>query len=300
LELHELSSLLLLNETGSFQETASRRNLTPGAIHQQLKSLEREMGLSLYAKGDGRLVLTDAGRVLLRFAAAMLEQRDAAAAALRDLRIAGPASLRIGAGPNFSTHLLPKLLSRYRKLFPRVDLYVETGSNVHLLAELRSGALDLIFDLAGAVEEDLEHVATWDSVLGFVGSRRFFPARVRLTELTKQPFIAFQSGSRMDRMIGEYLGGLNFHPKIIMRSDSAEAIRSMVTENLGIAVLWVWNINREIHSQTLRLIKTEAEPLPYRMALIRRTSSYTPNAMANFINLARKTSWPHLTLTERC
>src|SRR5579862_8263324 len=153
MELREMKSLIALAESGSIREAGVQCNLSPAAIHKHLKTLEREFAVQIYKKQHGRLELTEAGQLLLPFLNDILLHYESAFTAVSDWKDARRGLVRVGAGPTFSSYLLP-LLKRFRRRFPKVDLFVETGDSSHLTSRIRSGALDLVFDLAAAALAD--------------------------------------------------------------------------------------------------------------------------------------------------
>jgi DNA-binding transcriptional LysR family regulator len=296
MELRELKSLLALDRYGSIREAAKFCNISPAAVHKHLKTLENEFGVRLYAKHEGRLRLTEGGRVALPFARDILLHYDAAFTAIEEWKGGGRGSVRVGSGPTFSSYMLPALVKKFRRRFPLVDVYVETGDSAHLISRLRAGALDLIFDLAAADPDDqnLEQVAQWEAQTGFISSRPDVPSHCRLTDLEKVPFISFAKGTAMESAIRHYFQSLNFHPSVVMRSDSAEAIKAMIRAGLGVSVLFLWNIDAEVRSSTFSVIRTNAPPLSLRMALVRLRSGFTPKAVQEFINLTGGMNWKNL------
>lgn len=296
MEMREIRSFVLLAEAGSIQEAAEKARLSPAAVHKHLKTLEREFDAQLYAKQRGGLALTDSGKTVLPFMQEILQQRDSAFIALNERKDAGRGQVRVGAGPTFSSYLLPALIRRYRRRFPRVDVFIETGTGDHLLGRLRSGHLDLAFDLAATArdEEAVEPVAIWEAPLGFISGRPDIPAHCRLRDLVKAPFILYQQGSHIESLIRSYFEQLNFRPTVVMRSDSAEAIKAMLRAGLGVSVLFLWNITSDVRSRALSIIRTDAPRLVSQMALVKLRSSYTPKAVTAFIELARRSDWKNL------
>jgi len=298
MELRELKSLVALDHHGSIREAAKFSNISPAAVHKHLKTLQDEFGVRLYEKQNGRLQLTEAGRVALPYARDILLHRDAAFAAVEEWKGGGKGSVRVGAGPTFSSCMLPGLVKRFRRRFPQVDVYVETGDSNHLISRLQSGALDLIFDLATPDLEDdrLERVAQWEAQTGFISARLDVPTHCRLAALKKVPFILFGKGTVMESTIRHYFNSLNFQPSVVMRSDSSEAIKAMIRAGLGISVLFLWNIDAEMRGSVFKVIRTDAPPLSLRMALIRSKSGYTQRAVFEFIQLAGRMNWKNLHL----
>jgi DNA-binding transcriptional LysR family regulator len=299
MELRQIYSLVLLAETGSLLRVAQLCHLSPGAVHKQLKALEQELKACLYVRQDGGLRLTQAAQMILPYLREIVGQRDAAVAALADWRQAKRGQVRVGAGPIFSSQLLPALLKRYRRKFPGVDVFVEAGNGPHLREHLLGGSLDLIFDMALGVpgQPNLEMTAQWEARIAFVSAIPGVPVACRLQDLQAVPFILFQKGSPMDELIQGYFNGLSFRPTVIMRSDSAETIRSMVRARLGVSLLFLWNVTADLRSGAVQLLRPDAPPLTSRMALVKLRSSYTPPPVAVFIELARRMQWKDLHLT---
>ena len=300
MEMREMRSLLLLAETGSIKDAAEAACLSAAAVHKHLKTLEEECGERIYEKRGGKLVLTQAGQVLFPFLREIIKQHEAAVTAMHEWRNAGTGVVRVGAGPSFSCYFLPPLIKRYRRRFPNVTVFVETGTGDHLLERLRGGHLDLTFDLASVALEDdaLEQAVVWEAPLGFISHRKDVPARCRLSDLAHHPFILYQQGSHIESTIRHYFEQINFRPSVVMRSDSAEAIKAMLRAGLGVSVLFLWNINADLRNRALSVIRTEAPPLISQMAIIRIKSSYTPRIIEEFINVARRMEWKNLHLKK--
>lgn len=296
MELREMKSLIALSECGSIREASLRCNLSPAAIHKHLKTLESEFGVPIYGKKNGRLILTEAGQVLLPFVREILLRYGAAFVAVEEWKGAKRGSVRIGAGPAFSSYLLPSLVKRFRRSFPKVDVFIETGDSDHLMNQVLTGTLDLAFDLASAAlqDESLEQVAVWESEAGFVSGLQKLPPYCQLKTLQSVPFILFQEESPMGSIVRNYLNALNFHPNVVMRSDSAEAIKAMIRAGMGISVLFLWNIDADLQKSGFTVIQTEAPLLKSRISLIRLKSDYTSHAVTGFVELARRMTWKHL------
>jgi DNA-binding transcriptional LysR family regulator len=296
MELREMRSAVLLAENGSIQEAAAAANLSPAAVHKHLKTLGKELGTRLYERQDGRLVLSEAGSIALPFFTHILNQCESVRTAISEWKNAHTGIVRVGAGPTFSTHLLPGLVRNFRRRFPGVEVFVEAGNGDHLMARLHNGHLDLIFDVAAAAMEhpNLERVAVWEAPMAFVAGRQFLPARCSVRELAGQPFILFQKGSPVEQIVRHYLNQIGIQPKVVMRSDSSEAIKAMIRVGQGISVLFVWNITADPRSAAFRLVHTDAPKLVSHMAIIRMKGCYTSRPVNEFIKRACAANWKQL------
>src|SRR6516164_807711 len=185
MEFREILSFVLLAKSHSILETSRELRLTPGAVHKHLKMLESELGVQLYEKYDGSLRLTEAGKTILPYLQDILDRRDAAIQATSDWKSETAGLVRVGAGPSFSSYMLPRILSRFRRKFPKVEIFVETGNGRNLRESLRIGSLDLIFDVAHPAVDPSEFttMAAWESDLGIVSARPDLPQHCSLSRL---------------------------------------------------------------------------------------------------------------------
>ena len=296
MELREIRSFVLLAGSQRILETARELQLTPSAVHKHLKTLEAELGVRLYEKRGGALRLTAAGEAALPYCQDVLDRCDAVVGAISDWKQDTAGMLRIGADPSFSSYMLPGVLRRFRRRYPKVEVFVETGTGSLLMESLLNGAVDLIFEIGypAAEPSEVTLLAQWEAHVGIISALPGLRARCRMARLINVPFILFQRGSRMQDMIDAHFQRIGFRPNVVMRSDNAEAIKAMVKSRLGVAMLFLWNANQEFRSGSLRVVHTDAPRLSARMALLKRKNSYTPKAFSAFAQVAQRMNWTNL------
>ena len=290
MELRELRSLITVAEFGSLAMAAEKLNLSAAAIHKQLKVLEAELGVLLYERVGRTLKLTQAAEILLPYSKDLLAQHDAALGAMEEWKGLRRGIVRIGAGPTISSYILPGMLKRFRRAFPRVDLLVETGNSVDLIERLSKGSLDLALLVSSQLPEEpnLSVERSWDIEFVLVSNLRQVPRRCAIQELQKFPFILFQKGSRIENHIDRYFAEINFQPTVIMRFDNAEAIKAMIRTGLGISMLPLWIVDADLRRRTFVLVRQRERPLFSRLELVSRKSSYVPKPVKAFIDLAHE------------
>jgi len=288
-EFRALRSLSLLATSGSITEIATTLHLSPAAIHKQLKGLEGELGVQLYERAGRRLRLTPPAEILLPHVKDLLAQHELALAALEEWRGLRKGLVRIGAGPTISSYVLPLLLQKFRRSYPDIDLFVETGHTPALVDGLMRGSLDLALLVSSELlaEPELAAEVFWDCEFVLVSRLRQAPHRCRLAELRNYPFILFQKGSRMENLIDRYFADRDFHPRVIMRFDNAEAIKAMIRTGLGISMLPFWAVDADIRKGALSLIRQQEPRLMTKIALVSRKRTYVSKPVAAFVEIAR-------------
>jgi DNA-binding transcriptional LysR family regulator len=286
MELNELRSLIALSELGNISEVAKRLHLSPPAIHKQLKTLEGELGVPLYEKAGKQLQLTQAAAIMLPHIKEMLAHYQFAITALDEFKGLKRGSVRVGIGP--SSYIFPAILKRFRPSHVEIEIIVETGNTPTLLEDLRNGALDLALVTSPDLGERKDFVieAVWAFEMVLVSQFKRSPARPRLAELREERFISFRQGSRMQEPIDRYFSQNGFEPKVVMRFDNPEIIRTMVLSGLGVAILPLWVVHHDIRDKRLSIVRP-VEPTPFsKVALIRRKSNYVPRPVQGFIDAA--------------
>jgi DNA-binding transcriptional LysR family regulator len=174
MELHQLRYVIAVAETQNFTRAAQRCFVVQSALSHQIKSLELELGVRLFARTSRRVELTDAGAAFLPAARACLaaaEQAAAdAAAATGQLR----GRLTIGLIPTVTAIDVPAALREFRQAHPAVRIAVRGGGSDELVAAIDAGAVDV-------------------AVLGLPDSVP--PQRVQTRELLRDRLVAVLSAS---------------------------------------------------------------------------------------------------------
>jgi DNA-binding transcriptional LysR family regulator len=293
MELRELRCLVTLADVGSIMRTAEKLHLSPAAIHKQLKVLEAELGLRLYEKSGRQLRLTQAAEVLLPHIKNLLGQYDTILSVLGEWKGLKRGFVRIGTGATMSSYLLPVLLERFRRLYPDVELFVETGNTQRLLDSLIEGSLDLTFLISPELldERALLIEAAWDFDFVLVSRMKKAPRSCELGELADLPFILYKKGSIFENLIDRYFARNRFQPRVIMRFDTPEAIKAMIGSGLGVSLLPLWVVDAELKNKTLSIVRPHQPPLSASIALVTRKQNYVPQPVSAFIEVARKWRW---------
>ncbi len=123
--LQELTAFEAAGRHGSFTKAAQELSLTQSAISKQVRQLEETLGVVLFNRAKGRVVLTSLGEDYIRFATRML--RDCATATHAVIAAGGGESmLKIAVLPTFAARWLIPRLTPYLAAHPSLSLSVTT------------------------------------------------------------------------------------------------------------------------------------------------------------------------------
>ena len=129
-------------ERGTLTSAAAALGYTQSAVSRQVASLERAAGAPLLERRHDGVRPTTAGHVVLRHAATVLDQIDAAARELAGLP-AEAGTIRLGWFTSAGASLLPRALAALRRSHPAITVITREGSTPALVRALRAGSVDL-------------------------------------------------------------------------------------------------------------------------------------------------------------
>jgi len=253
-ELRHLAALEAVARAESFGGAARALGYTQSAVSQQIAQLERLVGQKLVERPGGpkRVSLTEAGRLLLRHADAIVAQLDAAQADMAALAQGEAGPLRVGIYQSVGVHLLPALLRRFREEWPRVELHLEhSAEDEEPLRALERGELDLTFadlplpegpfEAVEVVRDRYVLVVAADSDL----ARRGRPPTPR--ELADLDLVGFRSC----RSLRSLTDTLPHPPRFVFRSDDNGTVQSLAAAGIGVAPMPLLTVNADDPSVVL-------------------------------------------------
>jgi DNA-binding transcriptional LysR family regulator len=120
-----LRAFLAVADQRSFTRAAHSLNHTQSAVSSQIKRLEEQLGLPLFARSTTRVDLSPAGEGLIGYARRILHLGDEAIQRLRQHEIAG--RVRLGVMDDYGTLVLPPVLKSFSTAYPGIELQMETG-----------------------------------------------------------------------------------------------------------------------------------------------------------------------------
>lgn len=247
IELRHLRYFVAVAEEGHVTRAARRLGIQQPPLSQQIRALERKVGADLFHRLPRGVELTDAGRVLLEHARAVLHDMEAALQAVRRTARGEQGSLAIGFSSSAAFHpLVASTVRSLRESSPGVSLSLEEGSTVKLLEALRSERLDAAFVRSpphqAAEELTIELIVEEAMLVALPHSARTWRdgrRRVELVELAEETFILYRRRSGQgiyDRIIAACQSA-GFSPRIGQEAPRLVSTLSLVSAGLGISLI---------------------------------------------------------------
>ncbi len=140
--LQQLKYFLAAAEHGSFSAAAESLLLAQPSLSEQIRRLEAELGVALFARAGRRLVLTEAGRTLRPHAERTLREAEEAAESVRDVRELEGGTASFGTFGSAHHTLLGGLVEEFRHLHPNVRVRVIGQNSAEVADAIREGELE--------------------------------------------------------------------------------------------------------------------------------------------------------------
>lgn len=253
-EIRHLVAFTTVLEAGGFTKAAHSLNLTQSALSHQIKTLEEQLGVEVFARIGKRTILTQAGEVLLKYATTVLRELNEARQALLELQDPGRGRLRISAAGYSCYQLLPRILQAFKSEYPRVELSVSADYTGEAVQHLLEGVLDIAILVAPPPVRGLkiESVAT-DELFVIIPANHPWAKRrrIRWVDLATQVLITYNKASQTHQLLLHRLAKEGASMPETMEVREAEAVPEMVKVGLGVAVLPPWVVLTDLQMGTL-------------------------------------------------
>ncbi|MGI5170086.1 transcriptional regulator CynR [Spirillospora sp. CA-253888] len=168
LELRHLRYLLAVAEHGGFTYAAEELHISQPTLSQQIKQMERVLGVQLLDRTGRTVRLTDAGEVYAEHARRALRDLAAAERAVHDVQDLSRGHLRLGVTPTFTAYLVGPLTAELHERHPGISLALAELTQDGIEAALLADELDLGLSFAGAHPPGITAAPLFTETLGLV------------------------------------------------------------------------------------------------------------------------------------
>ena len=238
MDIKSLQSFLQVAQARSFSKAAALLGVTQPALSRQMQRLEEEVGQSLLHRDGRGIALTEAGRIFLVRARAIVDEMQGARSELANLRGEPRGTVTIGLPPTMSQALLPGIVRRVRSAYPRIHLRVMQALSGELNEWLRDGRIDaaLMAQTAARQSKYSEVLAVEDQYLICAGSEETH-RDIPLAELAKVDLVLPSSGHGLRTVVEEAARAEGVELNVVLEIDSLPALVQMAEEGIACTVL---------------------------------------------------------------
>ena len=298
-DLPDLVSLRLVVEVldgGSIGEAARRLGVTQASASERLATLERRLGVTLFARSRRGTRPTDEGRAVADWAGEVLAAADRLVAGVVALRDRSIGTVRVAASLTVADYLVPGWLSVLRRQLPAAAVQLEVANSAAVAAAVAAGTVELGFVEGGGRPAGLVSRTVRDDRLVVVvpPDHRWARRRAPLTpaELAATPLIARERGSGTREVLEQALaeavpaaagGG---HLTIGAALGSTQSIKAAVLAGQGPGVVSELAVGDELARRQLVEVPVDGLVLVRRIRVVWRQHRPPSGATATLVAIA--------------
>jgi DNA-binding transcriptional LysR family regulator len=236
MDIHDLTVFAAAARHGSVTKAAQSLSTVQSNVTTRIRLLETELNVRLFHRNHRGITLTQKGQRLLPYAQQMLSLIEHAKAAVSDTREVG-GTLHIGALQSTATARLPDVLKTYAARHSRVDISVETGTSVDLIAKVLESKLDGAFVSGIEDHPSLDVVTSYVEELVVITPAAFRSVKSYLKQSALAKTLVFKIGCHYRQRLEQYLGAEGVGMLSPMDFGTIDGIIGCVAAGLGISLL---------------------------------------------------------------
>jgi DNA-binding transcriptional LysR family regulator len=305
MELRHIRYFIAVAEDGHITRAAERLGMQQPPLSQQIRALEKELGVQLFRRKPRGVELTDAGRALLPDARAILAQIDHAFASTRRTARGEQGRITVGFTSSAPFHpFVPRVIRAFREAFPLVSLTLDESGTTELIGDLREERVDAAFirtpvaDPAGLVVDRLLEeamIVALPSQHALAHAGRGDGAGVNLKHLAGETFIVYRrhTGPGLYDAIIAACHAAGFSPLVGQEAPRIVATLNLVAAGLGLSIVPASLQRMHMDGVTYRCLTGAAQPTaPLHLASRRGDTS---PVVRQFLALVGQTAKTHHT-----
>lgn len=242
MEMRQLRYFTAVADELSFTRAAQRLHVSQPPLSRQISNLEGELGVQLLHRDKHRVALTEAGRMFLGHAKAILRDTDTAAGIARRAAQGEIGRLVLAFGGSAALSVMPEILKNFRIRYPEVTVELEQLPLTERLDALRSRRVDVGYVLLPFGDRTLStELMVRDPLVLAVPQDHALAEEphVRLKQIQSCDFVAFPrtGGLGYHSHIVDICRGAGFVPRIVRETAPMESVIGLVASGLGIAMV---------------------------------------------------------------
>ncbi|MDO4564608.1 MAG: LysR family transcriptional regulator [Clostridia bacterium] len=223
-------------ECNSFTEAAERCFISQSAISQQIRALEKDLGVELIRRENRRFTLTPAGEYFYSQSRLMLEEADAIRRETIRLAQSDNTKLRLGYPKNYSGREFHEAIAEFTGVHPEISIDIVNGTHEELYDMIRFGRVDLVInDQRRVFSDEYENYVLSDGCCFIeISSNNPLSAQKKITfaELKRLSCILIAPPKQREAEQSYYRDTLGFSGNFLF-AENLEEGRLMVLGNRG-------------------------------------------------------------------
>ncbi len=279
-------------KNGSITKAANELMITQPGVSKAIKSLEDQIGCSLFIRTKSGVILTDEGKIFYEQIKQAMEHIENAEKKIKEIINLDYGFLSIGVSNTLVKKFLLPYIEEFHNLYPKIKIKINTGITPDLVNKVKNGLIDfIIYNAPAAIPSDFTQLKLKDVHDCFVANSSFSELKdkvIPLEELNNYPLVLMSKGSNTRCYLDDLCAkiGVNLIPEIELTS------YSLVTEfakiGMGIGEVTREYFDEELENYDLIEIKTKPDLGTRSIDIAYLTDKRFSRSAEKFVELLKK------------
>lgn len=222
-------------------QAAEELHVAQSAVSRQIHQLEQELGVDLFMQKGRNLQLTPVGHLFCKRVESLMKDLDKAVAEVHEFLDPERGEIRIGFPHSLGIHLIPSVVSEFKKRYPNVKFRFKQGMYPTLIKDVISAEVDLAFispfpEGHEQVEGDVVLTEEMYAILP-LNHPLAQEESITLDQLKDDKFILFSKGYSLRPIVWQACLEAGFTPQIAFEGEETDTIRGLVAAGMGVSLL---------------------------------------------------------------
>lgn len=243
MELRHLRYFTAVAEDQNVTKAAARLHISQPPLSRQIRDLEEELGVALFKRTAKSIELTEAGKVFLNEARAVLLRSDEAVQTVRAVAQGARGQVRVGYAPSLTVQILPKALKLFEQKYPGTRVALHDCSSSECGEKLMAGKLDIALGAkhGGRMRRGVvfEKLAAYPLYCAVPVSHPLAKKRtVSLSQITEERLIGYSRDEYPEyhEWLRELFRATGHNPVVAEEHDSVTSLIAAVEADRGVAI----------------------------------------------------------------
>ena len=290
MDFDQLETFLEVARHASFSRAAEKRFRTQPAISSQIRALEEEVGGKLFDRSGGKVALTAAGKVFLRYAEESLQARRVVVTTVQEMERVPRGEIVVAANEGTCLHILPEVFAEFKKQYPRVGVSVKRSEHNKILESVIDNSVDFGVVSLPVTDTRLTIVLIHRDELVLIAPPNHPVAKLEsapVAEIAKFPLLLPKLGRTRDA-IENMFHERRLRPNVSMELDSSELLKRFVAAQVGLGFIARSNVAEDVRAGVLVALGIADAQFRRDLALVFRKDKALSRAALAFIDIAVK------------
>lgn len=286
MELRNLITFSKIAHLKSFSKAAETLGYAQSTITTQIQLLEQELGTKLFERIGRGIELTESGEVFLGYVEKIINLSNEAKKAISKSDTP-KGTLRIGIVESLCTIRLPELLKNYRIKYPAVEIIIKLGTCTDLRNMLKNNMVDLVLILGEPVDDsDLVSGMSYKEPMALLASpvnKLANKKEITIRDIANESLILTEKGCSYRSVFEKMFHKAGLQPHVALEVGSIETIKTFAMSNLGITLLPVMTVKKELDQKQLMALDWVGGEFNMMTQMLYHKNKWITPAMKAFI-----------------